>query len=162
MPTSRKFKAATVPPAGEQSESKYRLCSERGNTMRLGYFAAACLSIAISGIDVGDAIAQDVVKIGLVIPMTGGFTSVGREVAAGAKLYIQQDGETVAGRKVELIIRDDASVPDAGKRLAQELIVKDKVSFLGAGITPTAMAMAPLVTEAKVATGDDFGDLGGN
>jgi branched-chain amino acid transport system substrate-binding protein len=120
--------------------------------MHLGYFAAACLSIAISGIDVGDAIAQDVVKIGIVIPMTGGFASVGREVAAGAKLYIHQHGETVAGRKVELIIRDDAAVPDAGKRLAQELIVKDKVSFLGAGITPTAMAMAPLATEAKLAT----------
>src|SRR6516225_5155368 len=56
------------------------------------------------------------------------------------------------GTKVQLIIRDDAGVPDAGKRLAQELIVKDKVSFLGAGITPTAMAMAPLATEAKVAT----------
>ena len=120
--------------------------------MHLGYFAAACLSIAISGIDVGDAIAQDVVKIGVVIPMTGGFASVGREVAAGAKLYIHQHGDTVAGRKVELIIRVDAGVPDAGKRLAQELIVKDKVSFLGAGITPTAMAMAPLATEAKVAT----------
>jgi branched-chain amino acid transport system substrate-binding protein len=120
--------------------------------MRLGYFAAACLSVAIPGIGVADAIAQDVVKIGVVIPMTGGFTSVGREVAAGAQLYIQQHGETVAGRKVELIIRDDAGVPDAGKRLAQELIVKDKVSFIGAGITPTAMAIAPLATEAKVAT----------
>ena len=120
--------------------------------MRLGYSAAACLSVAISGIAVGDAVAQDAVKIGVVIPMTGGFTSVGREVAAGAKLYMQQHGDTVAGRKVELIIRDDAGVPDAGKRLAQELIVKDKVSFLGAGITPTAMAMAPLSTEAKVAT----------
>jgi branched-chain amino acid transport system substrate-binding protein len=141
-----------MPPAGEQSESKYRLCSERGNAMRLGYFAAACVSVAISGIDLGNAIAQDEVKIGVVIPMTGGFTSVGREVAAGAKLYIQQYGEIVAGRKVELIIRDDGGVPDAGKRLAQELIVKDKVSFLGAGTTPTAMAIAPLATEAKVAT----------
>ena len=120
--------------------------------MRLRYFAAAYLSVAISGIDVGTAAAQDVVKIGVVIPMTGGLASVGREVAAGAKLYIQQYGETVAGRKVELIIRDDAGVPDTGKRLAQELIVKDKVSFLGAGTTPTAMAMAPLATEAKVAT----------
>jgi len=120
--------------------------------MHLRYFAAAFMAAAISGIDAGDATAQDVVKIGVVIPMTGGFTSVGREVAAGAKLYIQQHGDTVAGRKIELIIRDDAGVPDAGKRLAQELIVKDKVSFLGAGITPTAMAMAPLATEAKITT----------
>jgi branched-chain amino acid transport system substrate-binding protein len=151
MPTSRKFKAATVPPAGEQSESNIDSVPNGAIAMRLGYFAAACLSVAISGIDLGNAIAQDAIKIGVVIPMTGGFTSVGREVAAGAKLYIQQYGEIVAGRKVELIIRDDGGVPDAGKRLAQELIVKDKVSFLGAGTTPTAMAMAPLATEAKVA-----------
>jgi ABC-type branched-subunit amino acid transport system substrate-binding protein len=65
---------------------------------------------------------------------------------------IQQHGDTVAGQKIELIIRDDAGVPDNGKRLTQELIVKERVSFLGAGITPTAMAMAPLVTEGKVAT----------
>ena len=116
------------------------------------YFLAACLVAAISWVDVRAAPAQDVVKIGVVIPMTGGLAPVGREVASGAKLYIQQHGETVAGRKIELIIRDDGGVPDAGKRLAQELIVKDKVSFLGAGITPTAMAMAPLATEAKVAT----------
>jgi branched-chain amino acid transport system substrate-binding protein len=92
------------------------------------------------------------VKIGVVIPMTGAFAAVGREVAAGAKLYIQQHGDTIAGQKIELIIRDDAGVPDNGKRLAQELIVKDRVSFLGAGTTPTAMAMAPLSTEGKVAT----------
>src|SRR5271155_2001309 len=84
--------------------------------------------------------------------MAGAFAAVGRETAAGAKLYIQQHGDTVAGQKIELIIRDDASVPDNGKRLAQELIVRDNVSFLGAGTTPTAMAMAPLGTEAKVPT----------
>src|SRR5262249_27683726 len=56
--------------------------------MRLGYFAAACLSVAISGIDVGDAIAQDVVKIGLVIPMTGGVTSVGPEAKVATVVMI--------------------------------------------------------------------------
>jgi branched-chain amino acid transport system substrate-binding protein len=116
------------------------------------YFVAGCLAGAIVAIEVGSAAAQDAVKIGVVIPMTGAFAAVGREVAAGAKLYIQQHGDTVAGQKIELIIRDDAGVPDNGKRLAQELIVKDKVSFLGAGATPSAMAMAPLTTEAKIAT----------
>ena len=120
--------------------------------MRRRFLAAGYLAVAISGIEVGSAIAQDAIKIGVVIPMTGAFAPAGREVAAGAKLYIQQHGDTVAGQKIELIIRDDAGVPDNGKRLAQELIVKDKVSFLGAGITPTAMAMAPLATEGKVAT----------
>ena len=116
------------------------------------HFVEYCLAMAILVIDVGGVAAQDVVKIGVVIPMTGAFAAVGREAAAGAKLYIQQHGDTVAGRKIKLIIRDDGSVPDNGKRLAQELIVRDKVSFLGAGTTPTAMAMAPLATEAKVPT----------
>ncbi len=116
------------------------------------YAIVACLAASITGVQVSGAKAQDVVKIGIVIPMTGAFAAVGREVAAGAKLYLQQHGDVVAGKKIELIIRDDASMPDNGKRLAQELIVNDKVSFLGAGTTPTAMAMAPLVTEAKVAT----------
>jgi branched-chain amino acid transport system substrate-binding protein len=116
------------------------------------HFVEGCLAVAILMIGVSSVAAQDTVKIGVVIPMTGAFAAVGREVAAGAKLYIQQHGDTVAGQKIELIIRDDASVPDNGKRLAQELIVRDKVSFLGAGTTPTAMAMAPLATEGKVAT----------
>ena len=120
--------------------------------MCLKHFVEGCLAVAILMIGVSSVAAQDTVKIGVVIPMTGAFAAVGREVAAGAKLYIQQHGDTVAGQKIELIIRDDASVPDNGKRLAQELIVRDKVSFLGAGTTPTAMAMAPLATEGKVAT----------
>jgi hypothetical protein len=63
MPTFRKFKSNVVPPAGEQSEKKSTLF-RRGSAMHLRYFAAACMAAAISGIDVGDATAQDVVKIG--------------------------------------------------------------------------------------------------
>ena len=113
---------------------------------------AACVAEAILVIDVSGAAAQAPVKIGVVVPMTGASAAVGREVVAGARLYIQKHGDTISGQKIELIVRDDAGVPDNGKRLAQELIVKDKVNFLGAGATPTAMAMAPLATEAKVAT----------
>ena len=54
-----------------------------------------------------------------------------------------QHGDTVAGKRIELIIRDDGSIPDAGKRLAQELLVNDKVDLLGAGLSPTALSMAP-------------------
>ncbi|MFY9694622.1 MAG: ABC transporter substrate-binding protein [Xanthobacteraceae bacterium] len=95
--------------------------------------------------------AQDnTVKVGLIMPMTGAVAAAGREAVDGAKLYIAQHGDTVAGKKIELIVRDDASVPDNAKRLAQELIVNDKVNFFGAGFTPSAMSMAPLVTQAKV------------
>jgi branched-chain amino acid transport system substrate-binding protein len=117
------------------------------------HLVVGCVAAGLLAINIGNGVAeQDAIKIGMVVPMTGASAAVGRAVAAGARLYIQQHGDTVAGRKVELIVRDDASVPDNGKRLAQELIVKDKVAFLGAGVTPTAMAMAPLATEAKIPT----------
>ncbi|HUN99886.1 MAG TPA: ABC transporter substrate-binding protein, partial [Bradyrhizobium sp.] len=120
--------------------------------IRLRRVIASCFTLAIAS-DPCIAWAQEpVVRIGLVMPMTGSLASNGREAVAAAKLYIAQHGDTVAGRKIELIVRDDASIPDNGKRLAQELIVNDKVNLLGAGVTPTAMSMAPIVTQAEIAT----------
>jgi branched-chain amino acid transport system substrate-binding protein len=114
------------------------------------HFIAGCFAIA--ALNVADASAQDTIKLGLVMPMTGVLASNGREAVGGAKLYMAQHGDTVAGKKIELIVRDDGSIPDAGKRLAQELLVNDKVDLLGAGLSPTALSMAPIVTEAKVPT----------
>src|SRR6202046_745373 len=95
--------------------------------------------------------AQEVVKIGLIVPMTGGQASTGIQINNAVKLYMQQHGDTVAGKKIEIILKDDAAVPDNTKRLAQELIVNDKVSFIaGFGVTPAALAAAPLATEAKI------------
>ena len=95
--------------------------------------------------------AQSVVKIGLLVPMTGPFTSTGTQLVAGARLYMQQKGDTVGGKKIELIIKDDTGNADMTKRLAQELVVNDKVAFLaGFGLTPGALATAPIATEAKV------------
>ncbi len=95
--------------------------------------------------------AQDTVKIGLILPMTGQQASTGKQIEAAVRLYMAQNGDTVAGKKIEVILKDDAAVPDNTKRLAQELIVNDKVSFIaGFGVTPTALAVAPLATEAKV------------
>ena len=96
------------------------------------------------------ASAQDTVKVGLVHSMTGGLAPVGKQVMAGVRLYIAQHGDVVAGKKIEIILKDDTTVADMGKRLAQELIVNDKVHILGVGITPTAMAIAPLASEAKI------------
>src|SRR5207245_11571632 len=95
--------------------------------------------------------AQETVKIGLILPMTGGQASTGKQIDNAVKLYMQQHGDTVAGKKVEVILKDDAAVPDNTKRLAQELIVNDKVSFIaGFGVTPAALAVAPLATQAKI------------
>ena len=60
--------------------------------------------------------------------MTGaGFNAAGRQAAAGARLYVQQHGNMVAGKKIEMILRDDAGVADNARRLVQEMIVNDKV-----------------------------------
>jgi len=120
--------------------------------MLMKCLVAAGVATVLAALNAASAAAQDTVKIGVVIPMTGTSAAVGREIAAGTKLYMQQHGDTMAGKKIELIIRDDASVPDNAKRIAQEMIVNDHVSFLGAGLTPSAMSMAPIATQGKVAT----------
>ena len=109
------------------------------------WLAAALLAAAPLG-----ANAQEPIRIGLVLPMTGPFASTGRQVEAGARLYLAQNGDTVAGRKVELILRDDAGTADTTRRIAQELVVNDKVTALaGFGLTPLALATAPIATQAK-------------
>jgi branched-chain amino acid transport system substrate-binding protein len=118
--------------------------------MHRNHLVGAAFVIAALAVSAGSATAEDTVKIGLVMPMTGTLGPAGQEAVAGAKLYMAQHGDTVAGKKIELIVRDDGTVPDVGKRLAQELIVNDKVQFIGAGSTPTALSMAPIVTEGKV------------
>src|ERR1700691_703057 len=112
------------------------------------FLAVACAAVLAAA---GAAGAQDnSVKIGSILPMTGQQQSTGKQIAAAVKLFMAQQGDTVAGKKVELIIKDDGAVPDNTKRIAQEMIVNDKVTFLaGFGVTPAAMAVAPLATEAK-------------
>ena len=90
------------------------------------------------------------IKIGLILPMTGQQASTGRQIEAAVKLWVAQNGNKIAGRTVEVILKDDAAVPDQTKRIAQELIVNDKVAVIaGFGITPTALATAPLGTQSK-------------
>ena len=94
--------------------------------------------------------AEEIVKVGLILPMTGPFASTGKQVEAGVRLYIEQNGATVGGRKIEIVLRDDGGVPESSKRIAQELLVRDKVNVLaGFGLTPIALAVAPLATETK-------------
>ncbi|OYQ38930.1 ABC transporter substrate-binding protein [Rhodoferax sp. TH121] len=110
--------------------------------------ATALVGFALAGSGV---IAQDnVFKIGLVLPMTGQQATTGRQIEAAAKLYMAQNGDTVAGKKIQLIIKDDTSIPDVTKRMAQELVVNDKVNVLaGMGITPSALATATIATQSK-------------
>jgi branched-chain amino acid transport system substrate-binding protein len=118
--------------------------------VRSYFFAAVVAAFGVSATDA--AIAQDIVKVGIVVPLTGVLGPIGKQVTAAAKLYVAQHGTMVAGKKIELIIKDDSGVPDNARRLAQELVVNDQVSVIGSGITPASLAMAPIVTQGKVAT----------
>jgi branched-chain amino acid transport system substrate-binding protein len=110
--------------------------------------AAAVLAFTLSG----PVLAADPLKIGLILPMTGPFASTGKQIEAAVRLYMARHGEVVADRKVELIVKDDTGLaPETTKRIAQEMVVQDKVSVLaGFGLTPLALAAAPVATEAKV------------
>jgi branched-chain amino acid transport system substrate-binding protein len=95
--------------------------------------------------------AQETVKVGVILPMTGPFASTGRQVEAGIKAYMALNGDTAGGKKIELVLRDDASTADQTRRIAQELVVNDGVKMLvGFGLTPLAMSVAPVLNQAKI------------
>ena len=110
------------------------------------------MAAAAAGLIATPALAADPLKIGLILPLTGPFASTGKQIEAACRLYIAKNGDTVAGRKVELIVKDDTGLaPETTKRIAQEMVVQDKVDVLaGFGLTPLALAAAPVATEAKV------------
>ncbi len=109
--------------------------------------AALCAMLAAA-----PALADDnTVTVGLILPMTGPSASTGKQERAGAELYIHEHGDAVAGKKIVLEVKDDTGAADVTKRLAQELVGNDHVAVLmGFGLTPLALAAAPIATEAKV------------
>jgi branched-chain amino acid transport system substrate-binding protein len=100
------------------------------------------------------ASAEETIKVGLLVELSGPFAAQAKQITNGIKAYVKAHGDTVAGKKIELVIRDTTGpAPDLAKRLAQELVTRDKVQFLGGFVlTPNAMAVAPVSTEAKVPT----------
>ncbi|KAA9383235.1 ABC transporter substrate-binding protein [Neorhizobium galegae] len=111
----------------------------------------AAAGLAMGGLVAVPASAQETVKIGLILPMTGPFASTGRQVEAGVKAYMALNGDTVAGKKIEVVLRDDGGVADQTRRIAQELVVNDGAKMLmGFGLTPLAMSVAPVLNQAKI------------
>jgi len=97
------------------------------------------------------AFAAETVKIGLILPMTGPFASTGRQVQAGVNAYMALNGNTVAGKTIEVVLRDDAGTADQTRRIAQELITSDGANILvGFGLKPLALSVAPLLNQAKI------------
>ena len=113
--------------------------------------AGAIALLALGILAAGSAFAQEPVKIGLIVSMTGQQASTGKQIKAAVDLYMKEHGDTVAGRKIQVILRDSASIPDNTSRLAQELVRGEKVDVMaGFEITPAALVVASLATEAKV------------
>ena len=111
----------------------------------------ACIGLAFSFAG-GSAYAQDdTIKIGVIAALTGPFVNIGKPFEDGIKTYMKQHGDTVAGKKIQVIYRDDGgSNVELSKRAAQELIGREKVSFLiGFSLTPSALAVAPVATRAR-------------
>ncbi|CAM5349043.1 ABC transporter substrate-binding protein [Eoetvoesiella caeni] len=110
----------------------------------------AALSLGLAAASISQA--AEPLRIGLVLPMSGPFSSYGQNIENGVRLYLQEHGDTFAGRKVQVILKDDTgAAPEVSRRAAQELIVRDKVDILaGFAMTPGALAVAPVATEGKV------------
>jgi len=114
------------------------------------FFVAAILGIAALAA-AAPAIAQEIVKIGVVGEFSGPFADYGTQILAGMKTYLKVNGDVFGGKKVELIVKDTTgAAPDIAKRVAQELITQNNVDILaGFGLTPNALAVAPVSAEAK-------------
>jgi len=110
-------------------------------------FAAAMLAAS----SVSSALAQDTVKIGLILPYSGQFADAATQMDNAIKLYVKQHGDSVAGKKLEFIRKDVGGInPPVAKRLAQELLTRDKVDILaGFVLTPNAMAAGDISSDGK-------------
>jgi branched-chain amino acid transport system substrate-binding protein len=94
---------------------------------------------------------HDTIKVGVIAPFSGPFADYGKQMEGGIKAWMAQHGDSVAGKKILVIYKDTTGPsPEIAKRLAQELVVRDKVDFLaGFGLTPEALAVAPIAQQAK-------------
>ena len=112
---------------------------------------AGAAGLALTALVPHPASAQDAVKIGLIISYSGQFADTGVQMDNGVKLYMKQHGDTVAGKKIELIRKDNGGIaPDVAKRLAQEAIVRDGADILaGFELTPNALAVGDVSKDAK-------------
>ncbi len=112
----------------------------------------ALATILVAGLGwPGAALAQDTVKIGVILPYSGPFADAANQLQAGIDLYLAKHGNTVAGKTIEIIKKDTGGpAPDVAQRLAQELVVRDGVDIIaGFALTPEALGAAPVATEAQ-------------
>lgn len=112
---------------------------------------ARLLLVVMGMLAAAPAVAQSVLKVGVVLPLTGPFSLAGVQALAGMRTWLATHDPVVAGRRIELVVRDDNANPAMARRLSQELVLNEKVSVLaGYGLTPMGAAAAPIATQARV------------
>src|SRR5947209_13995124 len=123
--------------------------------MRRAFILAGLLgTVAVAAAQLAPAqptAAQAPIRIGLILPYTGQFTDTATQMDNAIKLYMKRNGDTVAGRKIEVIRKDTGGVaPDVAKRIAREFVVNDNVDILaGFVLTPNALSAADVSAEAR-------------
>ena len=119
--------------------------------MKFGTVLRSAAIVGVFGLTAMGAHAQETIRIGVIAAFSGPFADYGKQIEGGMRAYMKQHGDTVAGKKIELIIKDTTGPsPEIAKRLAQELVVRDKVDMLaGFGLTPEALAVASIAEQAK-------------
>jgi len=112
---------------------------------------AGLISLAIATINITLAHAQETIKIGVILPYSGQFADFATQLDNGMKLYMKQNGDSIAGKKIEIIRKDTGGVaPDVATRLAQELVTRDNVDILaGLQLSPNAIAISAISAKAK-------------
>src|SRR2546423_257569 len=127
-----------------------RKLAMKGQTQRVGWSRWICAASVLLFAS-GPVWGQATVKIGVIAEFSGPFADYGSQILGGMKTYLAQNGDVFGGRKIEIVVKDTTgAAPDIAKRLAQETVTRDNVDILaGFGLTPNAMAVAPVATEAK-------------
>jgi len=123
---------------------------EDGMASRLGRIAAAA-SLAWLVAAAGPARGAGVIKVGVIAELSGPFADMGKKIEDGIQLYLKEHGDTVAGKKVEIVVKGvNGAAPEVARRLAQELVTRDRVDILtGFGLTPNALAATEVATAAR-------------
>ncbi len=121
---------------------------------RFALVALACAFAWAFGSGSAHATEKPPLRIGLIATYSGPYADYGRQFDAGVALYLKEHGGKIAGRTVEIVKKDTAGpAPDAARRIAQELVVRDKVDILtGLDFSPNAYAVATIATQAKIPT----------
>ena len=122
----------------------------KGHTRRAGWSRWVCAASVLL-FACGPVWGQATVKIGVIAEFSGPFADYGSQILGGMKTYLAQNGDVFGGKKIEIVVKDTTgAAPDIAKRLAQETVTRDNVDILaGFGLTPNALAVAPVATEAK-------------